>query len=210
VVLHNDSFIGIMMPFLVMFGAAAALLAALAFLAFRKFRAAAKAALAGLAGTGLYVLAVAAVSMLTPQTIVNVGDSYCFDIWCLGIDKVSLQTRGRDTFSRIDVHIFSDANHVKVSPRGFQSQYLRDALGRRFPVLHDPSVTPFDSILYPGQSIKTALTFSIDPDARQLFLILDRATRPSLLERLLYSGPFPQPTLFRVLWFYFGGCQSMI
>jgi len=31
--------------------------------------------------TGLAVAAVLLVSFLTPQTIVNIGDRYCMDIW---------------------------------------------------------------------------------------------------------------------------------
>jgi putative Ca2+/H+ antiporter (TMEM165/GDT1 family) len=197
-VLHSDSFIGVMMPFIVVFGDAVALLAALLSLAFRKFRIAARTVLATLAGTVVYILAVATVSLLTPQTIVNMGSSYCFDIWCIGIDRVDSQTQDSGTFYKVDVHIFSDGNHVKVSPKGV-SLYVLDERGRHFPLIQDSSVMPFDSILDSGQSIKTTLTFATAPDAQRLFLVGDEARGSSLLKRLLYSGPFPKPPLFCVL-----------
>jgi hypothetical protein len=37
--------------------------------------------LVSVTGLALYVAAVLLVSFLTPQTIVNIGDRYCMDIW---------------------------------------------------------------------------------------------------------------------------------
>ena len=55
------------------------------------------------------------------------------------------------------------------APKG-ASLYLVDERGRRFPLIPDPSVTPFDVELNPGQSVDTSLTFRVPANARQLFL----------------------------------------
>jgi hypothetical protein len=69
---------------------------------------------------------------------VNNGDSYCADIWCIGIDKVTAIPRGGETIYKLAVHIFSDANRVATNAKG-ASLYLFDEKGRRFPLVYDAS-----------------------------------------------------------------------
>src|SRR5262249_54406068 len=115
------------------------------------------------------VLAVVIASLLTPQTIVNLGDSYCEDIWCIGVERVSVEPRGENTQVNVAVRIFSDANTTDVSAKGV-SLYLVDERGRRFPLVATPAAVPFDMTLKPHQSIDTWLTFIVASDGRQLFL----------------------------------------
>jgi len=194
-VVHSDSFFSAIMPFLAVLGGVIALLASLVLLAFRKLHAAKKTFVAALGGTALYILCLSAASLLTPRTIVNVGDSYCFDIWCVGIEHVSLSTPGSERLYKIDVHVFSDADHVKINAKG-TSLYLLDERGRRFPLIHDPSAIPFDSILEPGQSIQTTLTFAAAPDARQLFLAGDRGVPRPFWVRLFFRHFGTDSSLF--------------
>ena len=144
------------------------------------------------------------VSLLTPQKIVNIGEGYCVDIRCIGIDKVNPTPRGQELVYKVDVHIFSDANRVKVSAKGGHL-YLQDEHGRRFPMekVVDPSVIPFDVTLNPGQAVKTSLTFVVAADAHQLFLRGDSGDRPVPFWVRLYFGSddslLHKPTLLRVL-----------
>jgi hypothetical protein len=120
-----------------------------------------------------YVAMTIAVSLLTPQAIVNFGQSYCNDNWCISIRSVTRTLRGHDIAYAVDVRVFSDVNStVKTSGRGVSS-YLVDENNRRFPGIADPAVTPFDIELSPGQSVSTALTFLAPADAQQLFLKID-------------------------------------
>src|SRR5262245_44922581 len=168
-VLHSDSELGALLTLLVLFAGFVALCASAVLLVSRKFRSSLNALLVSAAIVGFYVLAVLAVSILTPQTIVNIGDSYCMDIWCIGIDKVAAMPRGDEIVYKVDVRIFSDANSVETSAKG-AAVYLLDDRGRRFELLNDPSVIPFDTPLAPRQSIRTTLTFAAAADSRQLFL----------------------------------------
>jgi hypothetical protein len=117
----------------------------------------------------VYLLIVLIVSFLTPQRIINIGDSYCMDIWCIGVEGVNTVPRGPEVVFKIDVRIFSDANTVKTSAKG-ANVYLLDERGRRFELISDPSVIPFDTPLDPQQSIQTTLTFAVAADAQHLFL----------------------------------------
>jgi hypothetical protein len=162
----------------------------------RRFRSALKTAVITIGGLAVYLAAVNVVSLLSPQTIVKPGDSYCFDIWCIGVDRVSTHNSGQENLIQVDVHIFSDANTVKVSAKA--RPYLVDENGRRFPLIYESSAIPFDAVLDPGQTIKTSLMFKAAPDARQLFLTGDVETPPPF-PLVLLVGMFHKPTLFRVL-----------
>src|SRR5215470_15619479 len=155
--IHSDSTIGALLTFAMMLTVVGCFVAAMLHLAFREFRKAIKAFRVGAGIAAGFVVAMATLSLTTPQTVVNVGDSYCEDIVCIGIDTVKAAPRGQDVVYTIGAHIFSDANRVKVSAKGVHL-YLFDEKNRRFPLVQDPTVTPFDVSLDPGQKVQTDFT----------------------------------------------------
>jgi hypothetical protein len=182
-------------------GAVILVLASAALIASGKSRRAVKTLLACAALVATYTLAVIAVSLWTPQKIVRVGDSYCVDVWCIGIDAVTPKPFGQETVYKVYVRIFSDANRVRTSAKG-ASLYLVDERRRRFPLVKDPSVIPFDVTLEPGQSVTTSLTFVAAADARQLFLTGDTRSEPPFWVRLYFGSDdslLHKRTLLRVL-----------
>jgi len=79
-IIHSDSQFGFFIGFTVIAGAFAALIPAIGYLVSGDFRTAGKIFL-GAAGVVVgYVAIVIAVSLWSPQTVVNIGDSYCADI----------------------------------------------------------------------------------------------------------------------------------
>jgi hypothetical protein len=40
-----------------------------------------------------YLLVVVVVSLTTPRKVIAIGDSYCYDSWCIAIEKVSATAR---------------------------------------------------------------------------------------------------------------------
>jgi hypothetical protein len=201
VVIHSDSNLGAAVALVVVVGAVILVLASVVLLASGKCGRAVKALLASAALVATYTLALIAVSLRTPQRIVRVGDSYCVDLWCIGIDGVTPKSFGPETVYKVDVRIFSDANRVRTSAKG-ASLYLVDERGRRFPLVKDPSVIPFDVSLEPGQSVKTSLTFVAAADARQLFLTGDTQGEPPFWVRLYFGSEdslLHKRTLLRVL-----------
>jgi len=176
----------------------------------RNFRAAAK-TLAAVAGLSLaYVVVVIAVSLLSPQKVVDIGDSYCEDIWCIGIERVNVEPLDGSKKYDVAVRIFSDANSTDISAKG-ASLYLMDERERLFPSIRNTEAVPFDTILKPHQSINTSITFVAASDARQLFLTGIRGGASGggqipLVARILVSlylgsdtSLLHKPTLLRVL-----------
>jgi hypothetical protein len=168
-IVHSDSGLAILFAFLVIVGVALAFALSLALVFARKFRSAARISMTALGLTIALPLLVAVAALLTPQTIVKLGDMYCEDIRCIGIDQVEKESRGTEAVYKLNVRLFSDANTVKVS-FGSVSLYLQDDRGQRFPLIQDSSAVPYDVVLDPQQTIKTTLTFAASKDSKELFL----------------------------------------
>jgi hypothetical protein len=78
----------------------------------RKFREAAR---AGWICAGIfvpYLAAVLLVSLLTPGKIINTGDGYCWDLWCMGVEQVSAIPQGRNILYTAQVRIFIDSSNA--------------------------------------------------------------------------------------------------
>jgi hypothetical protein len=167
-IVHSDSTLGAIAAFLVVVAMASLLVLALVRVVYGEYRRAVKTLLALCAFSGIYIIAVMTVSLMTPRKIVTVGQSYCYDIWCIGIEKVTAVPQGEKVLYTTDVRIFSDANRVQTSAKG-ASIFLVDDRGRRFPMIEGQ----YDMVLDPRQSVHTSLKFLAPADARQLFLTGD-------------------------------------
>lgn len=170
-VMHSGSFL-LLFAYLVTLITVIGLLTAFGMLVARKFRAAAKVAGASISALAFYFVAASLISWVSPQRVIKLGDSYCWDLWCMGIEKVSAIPRGGEMVYKIDVRFFSDANNVKTGIDDARV-YLVDDRGRRFPLVDDPSVIPVTTRLDPRQSLNTSLTFVTPADASHLFLTGD-------------------------------------
>jgi hypothetical protein len=169
----------------------------------RNFRLAKRIARTSLMGLVVWSVIANLITLLAPRTTVKVGETYCMDINCLGIDEVVTQAHAANTTFKLNVHFYSDANTVKISFKNV-IYYLADERGRRFPMISDPSAPPYDTLLEPRQSIKTTLTFDVAPDVRQLFLRWEGTPPPSIgAKKTPFWGPIVGAPIAVVL--YGGG-----
>ena len=120
-----------------------------------------------------YLAALTLVSLLTPGTVVNIGDSYCYDLWCLGVNQVKATPRGPDILYTAEVRIFVDSTHPHYLPAEPAKSffYVLDDQGRRYPLLRDASFLNTDVTVQPGESVKSSLAFLAPPNARKLYLM---------------------------------------
>lgn len=170
-VIHSGSLL-LPLAYLVTLIAGIGLLIAVGMLVARKWRVAARVAAGSVAALALYVVAASVISWVAPQTVIKLGDSYCWDLWCMGIEKVTAIPRDGQVVYTIDVRVFSDANTVTTGIDEARV-YLEDDRGRRFPLVDDPSVIPIETRLAPRQSLNTSLTFVTPSDADHLVLTGD-------------------------------------
>jgi hypothetical protein len=147
-----------------------------------------------------YLASIMVVSMLTRQTIVSIGDSYCWDLWCVGIQSVSAVPQGENLLYTAEVSLFADSPDAQLVASGAAKQffYVLDERGRRFPVFPGaPSGAAFT--VKPGETLRSSLVFLVPADARALYLTGDVPAPPWV--RLYFGSdlnPLHRRTLLRV------------
>ena len=153
-----------------------------------------------------YVGAVVLVSVFTPKTIVNIGDSYCWDLWCVGIRSVNTTPQDQNTLYTAQVSLFVDSPTAELELRdpgkgqAKQFFYAVDEQGRRFPILAYAPLADATVTVKPGESVKSSLTFLAPANARNLYLTGDIEAPPWV--RLYFGSdlnPFHRRTLLRVV-----------
>src|ERR1700691_4688057 len=174
-VLHEDSNVGALAGFLAFMAAAIPSLVALFGIHDRKFLQAAR---AGWVCAGIfipYLAAVGLVSLLTPRTIVSMGDSYCWDLWCMGVQHVNAVPQGRNALYTAEVRVFCDSRHTQraTAEAARRFLYVLDEQGRRFPLERFSSFLDPDLTVNPGESVQASLTFLAPTNARKLYLMGD-------------------------------------
>jgi hypothetical protein len=133
-----------------------------------------------------YLLVGVAVAFLKPQRVIRTGDPWCFDDWCLTVEKVSRTPGQLDTSYRVELRIFSRAGRVAQRANGAWI-YLIDDRGRRYSPDPDPSAVPLDVLLQPRESVNTSRLFHVPDDIHQLGLITG------------HGGPYCGPMAFLII-----------
>jgi len=118
----------------------------------------------------VYLAMVAVVGWRSPQRVLRVGDPWCFDDWCLSVERVSRTPAGPEVAYTVSLRIFSEARRVSQRAKGAWI-YLIDQHGNRYAPEPDPNATPLDVLLGPGESVSTSRTFKVRADAGGLGLI---------------------------------------
>jgi len=168
----------------------------------RKFHQAARAGWACAVIIVPYLTALTIVSLLTPGTIVNIGDSYCYDLWCLEVNRVTATPKGHDILYTADVLVFVDSTHTHHLPvdQAKDFFYVLDDQGRRYPLRREMSFVNADVTVHPGESVKSSLAFLAPPSARKLYLMGNDSGPPWV--RLYFGSDlslFHRRPLLRVL-----------
>lgn len=203
-IVHSDSVLGVFSILLIMLGTVFALSATVVLLFAAKFRLAAKVLIVTAGVLVVFSVVQALTITLTPQTVVNRGESFCYDIWCIGVTGVTPSAYSGNVVYKVNVHIFSDAGSGgKI--HGKMNLFLVDEHDRRFAPLPDSSVIPFAQELAPQEGIDTTLTFRVMSDATHLYLISEPTASHPLVVRFFTGEWLAQhlrlrkPALLRVL-----------
>src|SRR5579862_9783978 len=102
-------------------------------------------------GAAAYISIVAIVGLLKPQRVLNIGDPWCFDDWCLSVENVTSTPSPPQVTCDVSLRIFSRARRVSQRALGAWI-YLVDARGNRYTPLWDPAAVPLDVRLAAGES----------------------------------------------------------
>lgn len=117
-----------------------------------------------------YLGVVAVVGLLSPRRVIDPGQPWCFDDWCLTVEGASRSAAPPLVAYHVSLRIFSRARRISQRAKGAWI-YVIDRHGNRYAPDADPSAVPLDALLGPGESIATSRTFRVPPGAGELGLI---------------------------------------
>lgn len=154
--------------FIVLFLVAVATLLVAAWFAARKQFGRARRVLSKLlVGSAVYMLVLIAVSLFLPRRIVKLGDSQCFDDWCVSVAGFNKTKEGNRVEYRVDLRLSSRARRISQRENHL-AVYLTDDRGRRFDPVTDNLNVPFNVLLQPQESIVVSRSFLVPVDAAEV------------------------------------------
>jgi hypothetical protein len=118
----------------------------------------------------IYLLTGIAVSYATPQSLLAVGDAWCFDDWCLTVVKATRVSESPDAVYRIDFAISSRAQRISQRAN-YAWIYLLDEEGRQYSADTDAANVPLDIQLGPGEIVTASRTFKVPANIHKLYLV---------------------------------------
>jgi hypothetical protein len=142
-----------------------------------------------------------AVGFLKPQRVMSIGEPWCFDDWCLTVERVDRTAGPSQVSYNVALRISSRARRVTQRANGAWV-YLIDGQGRRYSPDPAPSAVPLDALLQPLESATTLRVFHVPPDAHELGLITGHGGPYCGPMDLLIIGSggclFRKPTMIRI------------
>jgi hypothetical protein len=121
-------------------------------------------------GAAIYFAVVIAVSILSPRKTYHVGDTQCFDDWCIAVADARRTDEPRAARYEVRLRLSNRARRVPMGEKG-TVVYLVDRQGRRYDPLPDPGAVDLATVLQPGESRDAMRRFDVAQDAQDLGLI---------------------------------------
>jgi hypothetical protein len=154
-------------------------------------------------GASVYLTISVAVSLLRPARIIELGQDWCFDDWCIAVEAVrhAPAPNGTDVVYTTDIRIDNDARSPEAV-RGFWV-YVRDADDRRF----GPTPGTWQEVVAtpvpPHGSARTLLDFVVPQGVRPTGFVTGHGggaggILPSLLEIGQGGWLFHEPNMIRL------------
>jgi hypothetical protein len=151
----------------------------------------------------VYVAISVVVSLARPARVIEPGQNWCFDDWCIALEAVHRRPSpgGRDVIYTTDLRIYNDARFPEGA-RGFWA-YLRDQDGGRF----EPTAGAWQDVVVarvpPHGFARMSMDFVVPDGERQLGFVTGHGGPPcGLLPSLLEIGQagclFHKPNMIRV------------
>src|SRR5947209_7530363 len=105
-----------------------------------------------LLGAAAYMAIVIAVSVIMPRRTIPIGDTQCFDDWCVSIADFKQAPKDADLAYTVDLRLSSRARRISQRENNL-AVYLTDGMGRRFDPVNDKSSAPLNVLLRPQESV---------------------------------------------------------
>jgi hypothetical protein len=143
-----------------------------------------------------YMAVVVASPLVVHRRVLTLGESLCFDDWCITIDSVTPSPSAAGTAYDVKFRMFSRARGITQRENNL-ALYLVDSSGRRFNPSPGESDVPLNVELGPGESVDAKRTFDVSPDAKDLGLVVAHEGGFPIEWFIVRAGPFQKPP---ILW----------
>lgn len=155
----------------------------------RRFRTALLALVACVAYIAIYLIIVVFISLVRQPRELAVGENACFDDWCIAVERIEQTRVGVGATYRIAFRVTSQAKRRPQRERNL-AVYLIDAHALRYDAHLPDGEQPFDVLLAPGDTVRTAREFEVPvPDARPRLVITHEGGFP-IGWFIIGHGPF--------------------
>ncbi len=130
----------------------------------RDFRRARRLALRFLASAAVYIAVVIIVSLVLPRRALGIGESQCFDDWCITVADYKRSPEGAGNRYKLDLRLSSRAHRVSQRENNL-AVYLTDANGRRYNPVAAGSTGELSVRLRPQESVLVSRSFLTPAEA---------------------------------------------
>ena len=136
----------------------------------------------------VYVSVSLTVSAARPQRSIGVGDRWCFDDWCLSVDRVRRQPSGAEVVYVLNLQAYNTARRAQRALHPWM--FLRDATDRHFAPDGNEWIADVEASIPPHESHRFDVMFHVPADARQLAFVTNHGsgTPCMLLPSILIIG----------------------
>lgn len=120
---------------------------------------------------GIYLGIVVLTSLILPRRILKLGDSRCFDDWCMSVENFRKSRQPTAISYVVTLRLSSRARRITQRENGV-AVYLTDDQGRRVDPIPDRTAVPLNALLQPQESITATRVFEVPPNASGLGLVI--------------------------------------
>jgi hypothetical protein len=148
----------------------------------------------------IYIGIVIAVSLVSPQRVVGIGDPQCTDEWCIAVTGVNRSPVPGGTEYSVAFQLSSRARGISQRENGVVV-YLMGSTGRRHSAEPDPTPVPFDVLLQPGQTVTTTRRFRVLGEEQPLGVVIGREGSNAIPGRFIIGDDgslFHRPAMVRM------------
>jgi hypothetical protein len=144
-------------------------------------------------GAAVYFAVIIAVSLIAPRRTFNLGDTQCFDDWCIAATSAS----HTGSSYLVGLRISSRARRVSQRERDLLIR-LVDHDGQTYAPISQPSDADISSLLAPGASLDFTRTFSVPATVRDPHLVISHGGFPIGWFIIGYDSWFRKPPLIHL------------
>ena len=113
-----------------------------------------------------YLVVSLGASAMRPERSIGLGERWCFDEWCVSVDRISQRSAPVGTIYTLDLQAYNAGRRPQRAL--YPWMFVRDADGRRYLPETKDWVASVEASIAPHESHRFPVDFLVSADARQL------------------------------------------